>query len=62
MRSWHAAITLCLALGAPGAAAKETKTPVEFGAVRWLRTIEAGQAAAKKRKLPMLVLFQEVPG
>lgn len=51
-----------LVLPAGGAAADEKKPPVEFGAVEWLRTIEAGEAAAKERKRPMLVLFQEVPG
>ena len=62
MRTWHAAAILFLLLAAPGAAAEETKPPVEFGAVQWLRSIDEGQAAAKARKRPMLVLFQEVPG
>ena len=36
--------------------------PVELGKVKWLRSMEAAQAAAVKQQRPILILFQEVPG
>lgn len=35
---------------------------VEFGKVRWERDFDAASERARKSGLPMLVLFQEVPG
>ena len=36
--------------------------PTELGKVNWLRNYEEALAEAKTRKLPVLILFQEVPG
>lgn len=36
--------------------------PVELGAVRWTRDLEAGKAEAAATGKPLLILFQEVPG
>lgn len=36
--------------------------PVELGKVSWLRNYDEAMAVAQKKELPVLVLFQEVPG
>lgn len=36
--------------------------PVELGAVNWLRGYEASRDVARSKDLPILLLFQEVPG
>lgn len=56
-----AAATLLAGAAAQGGAASATP-PVEFGAVDWLRDFAAAEARAKAGELPLLVLFQEVPG
>lgn len=42
--------------------AEPVKTPVELGAVPWLRDFDAAVTKARTEKKPLLVLFQEVPG
>lgn len=55
-----------LALGADPAQAEEEasgdKTPVELGAVTWLRNHDRAFAHAREAKRPVFLLFQEVPG
>ncbi|NNC90828.1 MAG: hypothetical protein HKN82_20430 [Akkermansiaceae bacterium] len=36
--------------------------PVELGAVRWSRDLDAALASSAKSGKPVLLLFQEVPG
>lgn len=36
--------------------------PIELGKVSWLRNYNEAIAAAKQKELPVLILFQEVPG
>jgi hypothetical protein len=36
--------------------------PIEHGRVAWARDFAAAQARAKAQGLPLLTLFQEVPG
>ena len=40
----------------------ELKNPVEAGDVRWQRDLDAALAKSKEVKIPVLVLFQEIPG
>ncbi len=42
--------------------AATVKTPVELGAVSWLRDFNAATKQARTTSKPLLVLFQEVPG
>ena len=42
--------------------ATETTAPVELGTIAWERNYEAGRERARAEKLPILLLFQEVPG
>jgi hypothetical protein len=37
-------------------------TPVELGAVNWLRDFDRGAEVARKTGKPVLLLFSEVPG
>jgi len=56
-------LTLALALAAQGPIPlAQAKTPIELGKVDWNRDFDAAVALAKRKKQPLLVLFQEVPG
>lgn len=48
--------------GQPPAQDSGAAQPVELGRVRFGRDLAAGLAAARDRRLPVLLLFQEVPG
>ena len=50
----------CLMIG-PGLVFAQSY-PVELGQVRWLRDMDMAQYKAKKEGMPILILFQEVPG
>ena len=40
----------------------ELKNPVEVGDVRWQRDLDAALAKSRATQIPVLVLFQEIPG
>lgn len=50
-----------LLVGLAGAVDAET-TPVELGRVAWGRDVEVGFEAARRTGMPLLLLFQEIPG
>ena len=50
------------ALSALAAGAVAQSPPIEFGAIAWQRDLTQATAAARTAKLPLLLLFQEVPG
>ncbi len=53
---------LPIGLVALAALPAQEASPVEYGAVPWLRDFAAAEAQAKASQQPLLVLFQEVPG
>jgi hypothetical protein len=38
------------------------QNPVELGRIAWLRNFDQALETAKTKRLPVLLLFQEVPG
>lgn len=46
----------------PTTAPQAVPVPIEFGTVAWGRDFDAATANARQRGVPLLVLFQEVPG
>ena len=56
MRSLLLAASIAASLSAQGLA------PIEYGAIRWRTGYALARAEAKAVGLPLLVLFQEVPG
>lgn len=59
MRTSPAMILAALAGLGPAAGAD---TPVELGAIAWLRDHAEAQRRSRASSKPMLLLFQEVPG
>ena len=55
-------LLVSLAFLSPSSADADAKRPVELGDVPWIRDFEAATEKAKKTGLPILLLFQEVPG
>ena len=45
-----------------GSALAAQDVPVEFGTITWQRDFAAAEKLAEQQELPLLVLFQEVPG
>lgn len=41
---------------------KRDKPPIELGQVNWHKDLDSAMKLAKKKKLPLFVQFQEVPG
>jgi hypothetical protein len=55
-----ALLAACAPLPADGGTA--SPNPVELGAVRWGRDLDAALASSTRTEKPVLALFQEIPG
>lgn len=55
-------IVLAATVGIVFSCATASDGPVELGQIHWKRGYEAARTAAKESGLPLLVLFQEIPG
>ncbi len=61
--SLSAACALTFAVGAVSTMTSiDDKTPKEFGSVQWGRKLEPALAKAASADMPVMLLFQEVPG
>lgn len=58
--TWAGLLSACAA--AQDALPQESARPVELGAVTWHRDFAGAETLAARRGLPLLALFQEVPG
>ena len=61
MASGRAAAACCW-LGLAATAGAPSSPPVEIGSVRWLTSLTAARAEAKRSSRPIFLQFTEIPG
>ena len=54
--------SICLVASLAASLAAQGLAPIEYGTIRWRTGYALARAEAKAAGLPLLVLFQEVPG
>ena len=59
---WAACAALATLSVVPAQGSAQSPNPVELGDVNWSRDYAAAQKEARSKNLPLLILFQEVPG